>query len=71
MQIGDLVTWVGPEEMGCKVENPVGIIMDIGSPKYFGYGKYTHFELLKVVWTHLPHLTYPTPYDVEVISESR
>ena len=69
MKIGDLVTWLEPDQVGCKVESPVGIIIDIGSPAYFGYGKYTHFELLQVMWTHLAEMTYPTPYDVEVISE--
>ena len=53
MKVGDMVKWIEPEAMGCKEENAIGIIIDIGSPKYFGYGKYAHFELLQVMWIDL------------------
>ena len=70
MKVSDLVKWIEPEAMGCKEENAIGIIIDIGSPKYFGYGKYAHFELLQVMWTHMTEMSYPRPHDVMVINES-
>ena len=71
MKVGDLVTWVDPEKMDCAVTNPAGLIIRIGTEADFGFGFYTHFERLEVLWTHMKEMSYPEPYQVEVISDNQ